>query len=442
MGFNSEIPKGVKVLLPERAAKKRYVEEKLLSVFFRWGFQEIITPTLEFYDVISRGTGQEFEDKTFKMVDRDTGRLLALRPDITPQVAKIAATLLKDQPKPLRLCYNSNVFRYVEPFAGRQREFYQAGVELIGLDSPEADTEMIAIAVESLKELGLEEFRIAVSQVEFLKGLLDELSLPEAGEARLLSAIGKKDTSGLEAELDALGISGARRRALVELPNIFGKEEVFKAAAALATNERSKRALENLTQIYGMLKAYGLERYVLIDLSEVRGFNYYTGAVFEGFIKEIGYEICGGGRYDTLIGRFGASTPSTGFAIDVERLISIMDKMGLLDIKQGADFLLIDFKEDKKQALELSRELRKRGYSVARDIIKRDLDGSLAYAARLGIARAIILGLPGASLNEAIIKDPLSGTEMRIPLQGLIEFIENNYGGLRSAEGMGGAARK
>src|SRR6266481_2710980 len=193
-----QLPKGVKLYLPEEAAQKRMVEERLLGVFRRWGYREVVTPAYEYFDVIAQGTDHDLQERMFKMVDRESGRLLALRADITPQIARIVATRMRDEPKPLRLAYVSNVFRYDEPHVGRYREFYQAGVELIGLPNPEGDAEMIAMTVEGLRALGLERFQIDVGQADFFRGILEDLGLDESRARELRSALGRKDVSALE----------------------------------------------------------------------------------------------------------------------------------------------------------------------------------------------------------------------------------------------------
>lgn len=426
----TEIPKGVKALLPAQAAQKREIENRLLSVFFRWGFQEVVTPAFEYYEVLSPCLGEDFEEQTIKIVDRESGRLLVLRPDITPQIARIAATLLKEHPKPLRFCYSSNVFRYHYPHVGRQQEFYQAGVELIGLDLPEADVEMIAIAVESLKEAGLVDFKIAVSQVEYVLGLLKELSLDRRAEEQVKALLHKKDSSGLEALLYELQVPEQTRATFLELPTLFGKEEIFVRAKALINNPRSRAALANLMRVYEMLQVYGLEEYILLDLSEIRGLDYYTGIVFEGFTSTLGYGICSGGRYDNLIGKFAEECPSTGFAIDIERLVLALEKQGTFGTHKAADFLIIDFSADKRNALKIAKELRSRGYKVARDIIRRALPGSLAYAKQMGIAQGIILGTPELASDEALIKT-LNGTEteQKVKIHQVVSFVEQTRHG-------------
>jgi ATP phosphoribosyltransferase regulatory subunit len=419
----TEIPKGVRVYLPPQAAIKRELETKLLSVFQRWGFQEVVTPSFEYYDVLALGMGEEFRDRTFKLTEQATGRLLVLRSDITPQIARVAATILKDYPKPLRFCYNSNVFRYVEPQVGRHREVYQAGVELIGLELPEADVEMIAIAVECLMEVGLADFKLAVSQVEFLRGLLEHLRLPYEAEQQVHTALHRKDSSALDILMEECRLQQSARDMLLALPNLFGGEEVFAAASQLVKNRRSEQALANLQTVYDMLKVYGLESFVLLDLSEFRGFDYYTGIVFEAFTSNLGYEVCGGGRYDHLIGRFGDECPSTGFAIDIEKLQMALERQGALRSALRVDFLIIDFKSDKRDALHIAKELRQRGYRVARDIIRRDLAGSLAYAQRMGIARGIILGTNGLGPQEALLKDLEADWERVICVSELVRVI-------------------
>src|SRR5574341_758371 len=156
----TQLPKGAKLYLPDEAAQKRVVEERLLGVFRRWGYREVVTPAYEYFDVLSQGTDHDLQERMFKMVDRESGRLLALRADITPQIARIVATRMREEPRPLRLAYVTNVFRYDEPRLAHYREFYQAGVELIGLDKPEAEVEVIAMAIEGLRALGLERFQI------------------------------------------------------------------------------------------------------------------------------------------------------------------------------------------------------------------------------------------------------------------------------------------
>jgi ATP phosphoribosyltransferase regulatory subunit len=406
------------------AAKKRRLEERLLTVFFRWGFQEVVTPSFEYMDVFTLGLGAAYQEQLFKLEERRTGRLLALRPDITTQIAKLSATLLKDRPRPLRFCYTANIFRHNDSQTRNVQELYQAGVELIGLESPEADAEMIAIAVECMQEVGLDDFRLAVSQPEFFRSVLSEAGLDAEARVQIQAALQKKDTSALETLVTQCPLTEHHRHVLLQIPALFGKTEVFHKAAALVQGQTAQQALENLVKVYDILKAYGLEDRVLIDLSDIRGFDYYTGITFEGFTPTLGYRVCSGGRYDHLLGRYGPEDPATGFAIDLEALLEVLEKISPAPVRCSADCLLMDFRQDKREAVRISRELRRRGHRVARDIITRDLDGSLDYARQTGIRFGLLMGLASLADDEAILHDLVLGTQERLAMGDVVAQVD------------------
>jgi len=422
--LGSEIPRGTRLFLPVMAAKKRRLEERLLTVCCRWGFQEVVLPTFEYMEVFTRGLGDAYQGQLFKLEERHTGRLLALRPDITTQIAKLAATLLKEQPRPLRFCYVANIFRHNDSQTRNLQELYQAGVELIGLDSPEADAEMIAIAVECMQEVGLDDFRLAVSQPEFFRSVLSEAGLEAEMRVQIQGALQKKDTSTLETLITQCTLTEHYRQVLLQIPTLFGKTEVFDQAAHLVRSSAAQQALENLVRVYDMLKTYGLEDRVLIDLSDIRGFDYYTGITFEGFTPNLGYRVCSGGRYDHLLGRYGLDNSATGFAIDLEALLEALENANPLPARSGADCLLMDFRQDKREALRISRELRRRGHRVARDIITRDLPGSLDYARRSGIRFALLLGHTSLSHDQAILHDLTLGTQAHLAMANVVADVD------------------
>lgn len=413
--IKSLTPKGVGAFFPERAAKKRWVEESLLSVFLKWGFQEIVTPGFEYLDALSEGLDKELIDKSYKFIDRGTGRILVLRPDITSQIARIAATSLAEKPRPMRLCYSANVFRYEEEHAGRQREIFQTGGELLGIDLPEADAEMIAIAVESLKKIGLKDFEIAMGHIGFFKGMLKGFGLDSQTEGKVRDAFSKKEMLKVDDLLK--DFNKAKRGRLLKISELFGKEEILDRAEVIADNKESKDAIKNVRDVYKILRLYGLDEYILIDLTEVRGFDYYSGILFEVFVKGTGYEIGSGGRYDGLLSRFGQSSPATGFAFDVERLIDAMEAQGVVPEKGGVDFLIIDFNKDKTNAIKLAKALREKGYNAARDIIRRDLKDSVSYAKEWRIAKVIVLGGKGLKRDEGLLIDTKSDKRKRIRIE-------------------------
>jgi ATP phosphoribosyltransferase regulatory subunit len=385
------MPAGSKVFLPDQAERKRRTETRLLEVFARWGFRQIVTPA---FDLYAPGSGGEVRDtQTFRLVDRDTGGLLALRSDVTPQIARLAGTILSNQPRPLRLSYVTNVFRHAHVAGVLQREFWQAGVELIGLVSLEADVEMIAIAMECLQQNGLENIKMSLSHSAFIRGILDEIRLDEDRRGELLEAVSRRDASGLEGLVADMPSPRAEARVLLELPELFGGKEVLAKAKKKIRNTASRKAVEDLIQVQRMLEMYGLADRVIYDLSDYRNFEYYTGVVFEGFVEGSGYPVCGGGRYDRLLGRFGTDALGTGIAIDLDELLRVApdDEMsGLV-----ADFLVIDSTKEKRIGITLAWELRNMGWRVARDIIRRDLADSLDYARRAGVARCLVIDRNG-----------------------------------------------
>ena len=411
------LPKGVRVVPADETAIRRWAERQILSVFERWGFREVITPTFEYLEVFADDSDEEGREKILKFVDRQTGRLLALRYDPTPQVARMDATSLRDHPLPLRLSYVTNVFRYEAPQAGRQREFVQLGVELIGLERPEADAEMVAMAVEGCQAVGLRRFQIDVGQVEYVRGLVDALEVGPEQRRLVVSAIGRKDAFELELLLKELNADPEVKQAVLELPALYGGKEILARAARLAGNRRSQEAISNLTQVYDILDHYGLAEQVIIDLGEARAFEYHTGVTFAAFAHGLGSEISRGGRYDHLIGRFGYPCPATGFAFELDRVLQAVAAEGGTPASAGPAFLIIDFNRDKRHALRVARILRERGYSAARDIITRDLEGSLEYARASGMGHAIILGRTEVPQDELIVKDLASGSEERVPIE-------------------------
>ena len=405
----TQLPKGAKIYLPDEAARKRSVEERLLGVFRRWGYRELVTSAYEYFDVLSQGTDHDLQERMFKMVDRESGRLLALRADITPQIARIVATRMRDDAKPLRLSYVTNVFRYDEPHVGRYREFYQAGVELVGLPHPEGDAEMIAMTVEGLRALGLGRFQIDVGQADFFRGILEDLAVEPAVARELRDALGRKDLSALERLVADLAAPAAATELLLALPTLYGRGDVLERAERLVKSARSEAALGKLAEVYRLLRAYGLADSVLLDLGEVRGFDYYSGVHFEAYVTGLGAPLVGGGRYDQMLAHFGYDCPATGFAFDIGRALLALASQGAEPALSGPDFFVIDFTADKTRALAISRRLRDAGAAVARDIISRPLAESLVYARGQRAACALVIGEDGADPDRIRVIDLSAG---------------------------------
>jgi ATP phosphoribosyltransferase regulatory subunit len=418
--LHSQLPTGVKIYLPDEAARLRTLQERLLGVFRLWGYREVMTPTFEFFDVLALGTDEAVQEGMFKFVDRDTGRMLALRADVTPQIARIAATRLRDRPKPYRLAYRTNVFRHEAPRLGRMREFYQAGVELLGLDKPEADAEMIAMAIEAFRAARLERFQMDIGHAEFVRGVFESLGVGGDVARALREALGRKDEAELGRLVAELAVPPATADLLLALPGLQGGADVIGRAAALVQNSRSERAVAGLAEVHRLLTAYGLGGAILVDLAELRGFDYYSGVNFEGYVEGFGAELVSGGRYDQMLARFGTPCPATGFAFDVNRLLLALSAQGIEPPVAGPDFFVIDFTEDKGAALALCRRLRELGLAAARDIMSRPLAESLAYARDIRAARAVVIDQTGLARGEVRVIDPETGQEAATPLATLM----------------------
>ena len=401
--IEAPLPKGVSDFLPETADKITSIATRIHRVFDLWGFRRVITPLLEFEDVLALGMGDELRGKTFRFDDRQTGRLLAIPPDITPQVARIVATRMHALPLPHRLYYNGRVLRQAQIQSGRNREIFQSGVELIGLDSPEADAEMIAMAVEVLKSLGFAGFKIDLGQVEFYRGIMDASGLPAAVQRRLQEAIAKKDASAVRQILDAEQVSDRVKEEIALLPRLYGGREVLDEAARIVGNPRSQKALENLSQVLEILDIYGVSEYLTLDLGEIRGLDYHTGITFEGFVPGLGEAVCSGGRYDSLTARYGYPAPATGFAFNIMALLASLAGRAESEPGRSRDFLIFNQKDERREALEIAQRLRGLGFSCARDIIKRDFESSLCYAKKMAIRMLLVIGAENCTKDQVYL---------------------------------------
>ncbi|MBQ9479915.1 MAG: ATP phosphoribosyltransferase regulatory subunit [Selenomonadaceae bacterium] len=358
-----ETPYGTRDFLPRSAANKRSVEQKIMQLFNRYGYEEVVTPTLEYLETLTMGSGRSLEPHMFKMFDRNN-RTLALHHEMTTPIARLVSSRLRDEPLPLKLSYNTSVFRYEQTLPGRQCEFYQAGVELLGASSTAADAEIVALAVEALRSAGLDEFEICLGQVEFANGLMDQCKLDLETQSEYKSALETHNIVRLERLVDGLNLNGESAATLKALPYLHGDRDVLDRAGRSANNERSRRALENLTEIYRLLESYGAADKIKFDLGLIRDFNYYTGMVFEAYAPGLGYSLAGGGRYDHMLKDFGMACPATGFAIGIERVLIARKRQGLIEDARARDVYVGYDGAKIGEAIEVAKKLRAEGKVV------------------------------------------------------------------------------
>jgi len=409
------VPEGLNDLLPEEVLKRRLLENKISRVFTGWGYQEIITPTFEFYEMLSKGAGSIMKKEMIKFFDRK-GNIIALRPELTTPIARVTSTKMQQEPKPLRFYYMGNVFRYDDFKVGGQREFCQAGVELIGVNSKEADAEVIALAVECLKNSGLKNFFIDVGHINFFNGVIQSIKAEQKRKLEIKEVILNKDFVLLEKILSFSDIKDREKELILKMPTLRGREEVLEEAEKMINNKLSLSALKEIKKVYNLLRDYGLEEYILIDLGIIRDFDYYTGIIFEGYTDYLGFPVCGGGRYDNLCSKFGRDLPSTGFAIGLERLAIILEKENVDSLKlERPDKYLVYYQNDKtyfRKALKVAGNLRKKGLIVELEIERREFAEVLNYACSKGIK--YIVRVDGNQPNKIKRIEIISGREEMI----------------------------
>lgn len=318
------LPAGTRDWLPDELRRKRAVEDVLRGVFERWAYAEAQTPNFERFDVLELGLGNSLTAETFLFNDR-SGTQLALRPEMTTPIARLVSTRMREAELPLRLSYVQPVYRYEDPQEGRMREFTQAGLELIGAESADADAESLFSAIEALDALGLDDALFDVNHAAVVDGILSSLGLAPAEIVDAKSLIAKRNLVALRAQLEKIE-RGEAAEILVRLVMTRGRREVIEAARPLCRSERSRAGLERLEILLARAVERGYGERIHIDLSLLRDFQYYTGVVFEGFVGEVGFSLCGGGRYDELLPRFGFNAGACGWSASIERLLIALER--------------------------------------------------------------------------------------------------------------------
>lgn len=373
-------PDGVQDILPDDCFAKRQLESRLRDLFWQRGYLELETPGIEFYDVYASGSGLAPQEGLFKFFDQQ-GRILCLRYDGTVPAARVAATLYRDSQLPLRFSYINSMYRYNESGGGRQREFTQAGVELMGSQSPAADAEIIAMAIESAQAIGIKDLQVSIGQVNFFKGLVAEWGLDDEIAQKLLRLIDAKDMVAIEELADHLGFAGKARDVLLQMPALYGTYDVIDQLEKLVDNPLSREALDNLRAVLDHLDAAGLLEFVSLDLGQLQSLNYYSGVIFKGFTYGLGFPLFSGGRYDQLVSNFGRDLSATGFSIGLNFALLALRRQGhALPTRPAVDFLGYHPLRQ-KEALARARQMRQNGWPVV-----CDYDGK-SYAELIELAR-------------------------------------------------------
>ena len=326
-GRRLQIPNGMQDTLPGECLRKRQIEAQLRESFRLCGYEEIETPILELYDALDDATFGYRPEQVWKTFDA-RGRVLAIRPDTTIPAVRLAAGRLKEHPLPLRLCYMQSAAAYESDTVSLLCEKTQAGVELMGESDPAADAEVIALAVQSLRQAGLADFQIELGQAAFFDGFMQEAGLTRSQREEVRRLTEEKNALALQWYLKELAVSEDAAARLMRLPQLYGDASVLAEAEALTAHPLCRAAIANLRAIMDCLAAWGCADCLTIDLGMVHHANYYSGMIFRGITAQLGEPILSGGRYDGLPARFGREIPAVGFALNLKLLMMALENQG------------------------------------------------------------------------------------------------------------------
>ena len=356
-------PVGVRDIYSTELKKKTYIKEQIHSVIDSYGFEDIQTPAFEFFEVFSKDIGTTNEKELYKFFDKE-GNTLVLRPDFTPSIARCAAKYFLEEKNPIRLSYIGNTYTNTNELQGKLKEVTEMGAELINDATVEADAEMIALVVDSLLKSGLTDFQISIGEIEYFKGLCQELSLSEEIELNLRDYISIKNLFGAQEYLMNENIQKESVNRLLKVFDLFGQCDIFDEARKNVSNERSIAAIKRLEELYQKLCLYGVEKYVSFDLGMLSKYHYYTGVIFKAYTYGVGDAIVKGGRYDNLLSKFGKMSPAIGFVILLDNLMNALSRQKI-EIPVSEDIISLTYTDSTyEEKLKEAIKLRKSGNKV------------------------------------------------------------------------------
>jgi len=402
-GPSALIPHGVADYFWGEAHQRRQLEALLLATFRTWGYGDVLPPLIEYADTLTSRANSELQNVLVRFQDRD-GSSVALRADMTIAVARLVGTRLHDWPMPQRFCYAGSVFRHTELQTGRQREFAQAGIELIGAPTPAADAEILALTAKALQRAGVADFRLVVGQMGYFDGLLAALGLTPAQQSHLQHAIDLNSEASLADFLRTTSLTPAQRRTVETLPHLSGAgmEALLAQADELCLNATMGAAVENLAAICTALARYGVLATLYLDLTEIHNLGYYTGITFEVLSPRLGFPVATGGRYDHLLGSFGKPQAAVGAAFTLDRILLALRNPALPSppLRPPAPDLLV-ISQNSAECLAIVDGWRTQGYRVVVDADAHSIDELGELAGQFGCKRAVAWTGHGFALYAA-----------------------------------------
>ncbi len=389
--FENLLPQGVETLVTEEYAFKDEILNNVKSTFRSFGYRQVLTPTFEYFDMYK----DLFEGINFRHMIKfisPQGDVMVLRPDATIPVARMAAKNYGNPNEYLKFFYTAPIFRQSETQKGDEREFLQAGIEYFANAGASCDAEVIAIGIQTLLNNGIQNFRIDLGQVDYLSALLEEAEPDPKARKRIIELIESKNSGELGAYLDQRCINEQLKDLIVSIIHMYGDpKEILPLARQNAINVRMRTAIDNCEEVLNILKDYGYQKYMIIDMGFTNPLDYYTGVIFKGYIENFGKAVIQGGRYDRLTQNFGTSKPACGFGININDLTEIISTNKLLEaVVCYTDILIIYQVGDRKEALLLASKLRAQGYIVETEPLA-DIDSQKNVAAKRYIRDMIVI---------------------------------------------------
>ncbi len=414
-----QCPRGTRDFLPDEMEKRRFYEGRLRSVAGNFGFREIETPIFEDAELFILRSGPNVLKELYAFKDKG-GRDIALRPEMTAPAIRMFVNGMANEPKPIKIFYFGQCFRYERPQSGRYREFFQFGAELIGSYTPETDAEVISMAAAMIKSFGLKNYKIRIGHIGVLRQRIAEIGVPKENTAEVLQKLDKKLYEEARPLLEGMGVAAEDIDSLFELTETVGGTEVLSKVPG--------EAGDYLREVVSFLSAYGVDD-VEIDLGVVRGLDYYTGMVFEAEAPALGAEkqICGGGSY-TLSELFGGEKVfSTGFAVGFDRILLAAEKEGQAYEPKGIDAYVLSVTDDMRlKSAEIVASLRSAGISADIDIMGRKMAKALKYASAARAKYAVIVGAKEMETGSVTLRDMSSGEQKLVKAEDLPSEIAGN----------------
>lgn len=382
--LDKTLPEGTRDYLYSEAGLYKELTEKLADIFESSGFNRVMTPVIEKYDLISATNRSLKQENLYKLVD-NTGRLIVIRPDNTAPIARVVATKLSDAPLPERLYYTQSIYRINDDYSGKTNEILQSGVEIVGSTGVKSDLECIVTALEVLDSLGMD-YKLEIGNVGFVGALISDLDLSEDEKTALKSYVETKNSVSLN-----MFDSRLQNNVIRQLPLLFGGEEIFEEAYRLAgENKEATEAIDYVKLLYRMLVDAGYGDRIMIDLGIVHKFDYYTGTVFRGYVDNAGEPVIKGGRYDRLLSVLGRDLPATGFAVNLCAVIDAILKSGRKP-DENIPGAIIFYNPDRfADAVKLKRSYIEKGISCVLSSFD-SIEQTREYASRMNIGEVVDL---------------------------------------------------